>query len=406
MRRGSGGGPAASAVPHEWVEDESSLSRLVADARNEPLYYVDTEFHREKTYFPQLALLQVSFAGRIHLVDPMAADARLLEPLFTGPGTAVLHAAQQDLDVLTQSIGCVPARIFDTQIAAGFDGFSSPSLATLVSSLLGGSVPKGDRLTDWVKRPLTADQRNYAAADVLHLPDLHSLLVKRLTDRGRLAWAEEACEELRSRPVGPTDPDDAWLRVKDVRTLKGRARWVAREVCRWREERAMERDIPPRHILSDIAVLGIAQRAPRSVDELAGCRGLDRRQAEGRAGSAILDAVDRGVEESRKGELPFPSSDSDDLDRNLRHAVTLVGVWVAELARQSDLDPALLGTRRDIIELLAGNPSARLSRGWRSDILGRDIEMLVEGRTALTFHRDGAEMGLRLVPVEDQPRGK
>lgn len=406
MRRGAGGGPAAAPVEHEWVEDDSTLARLVSEAVDEPLYYVDTEFHREKTYFPQLALLQISFSGRIHLVDPLKADARLLEPLFKGRGTAVLHAAQQDLDVLTQSIGCVPARIFDTQVAAGFDGFSSPSLATLVSSLLGANVPKGDRLTDWVKRPLTADQRNYAAADVLHLPELHSLLVRRLTERGRLAWAEEACEELRCRPVGPTDPADAWLRVKDVRTLKGRARWVAREVCRWREVRAMERDIPPRHILSDIAVLGIAQRAPRSVEELASCRGVDRRQAEGRAGEAILDAVEAGTEEARAGELPFPSSDGDDLDRNLRHAVTLVGVWVAELARQSDLDPALLGTRRDIVELLAGSPAARLARGWRSDILGRDIEMLVEGRMALTFRREGSEMGLRMVPVEDGPRGK
>lgn len=406
MRRGSGGGPAAAPVDHDWVEDDAALESLVRGALGEPLYFVDTEFHREKTYFPQLALLQISIGGRISLIDPLRADARLLAPLFAGPGTAVLHAAQQDLDVLTQSIGCIPARIFDTQVAAGFDGFSSPSLATLASSLLGVSVPKGDRLTDWVKRPLTTDQRNYAAADVLHLPALHSLLVQRLTDRGRLEWAEEACEELRSRPVGPTDPDDAWLRVKDIRTLKGQSRWVARSVCRWREERAMERDVPPRHILSDIAVLGVAQRAPRSVEVLAGCRGVDRGMAEGRAGRAVLDAVETGVEESKAGDLPFPSSDSDDLDRNLRHAVTLVGVWVAELARKSDLDPALLGTRRDIIELLAGSQSARLSRGWRADILGRDIELLVDGRMALTFLRDGDDMGLRLVSVEEQSRGK
>ncbi|MFM7262269.1 MAG: hypothetical protein ACKO1X_00770, partial [Acidimicrobiales bacterium] len=105
MRRGAGGGPAAAPVEHEWVEDDPTLARLVSEAVDEPLYYVDTEFHREKTYFPQLALLQISFSGRIHLVDPLKADARLLEPLFNGRGTAVLHAAQQDLDVLTQSIG-------------------------------------------------------------------------------------------------------------------------------------------------------------------------------------------------------------------------------------------------------------------------------------------------------------
>lgn len=182
--------------------------------------------------------------------------------------------------------------------------------------------------------------------------------------------------------------------------MKGKSRWVAREICIWREERAMERDIPVRHVLSDISVLGVAQRAPRSTDELASCRGLDRKMAEGRTGAALLDAVERGLAAATRGDLAFPSPEGDDLEKDLRHAVTLVGVWVAELARQSELDPTLLGTRRDIVELLARNPSARLAHGWRADILGRDVEMLIEGRMALTFRRDGEDIGLRMVPVD------
>ena len=387
-------------MAHEWIDDDSRLREFVDSALNSDLYFMDTEFHRERTYFPQLALVQIAVGDRIALIDPVAADARLLRPLLEGRGTAVLHAAQQDLDVLSQSIDAVPSRMFDTQIAAGFAGFSSPSLATLVSSLIGGTVPKGDRLTDWLRRPLTVDQRNYAASDVVHLPALHRILRERLESRGRLSWAEEACEELRRRPTGPTQPGDAWLKVKDVRTLKGKSRWVAREICIWREERAMERDIPVRHVLSDISVLGVAQRAPRSTDELASCRGLDRKMAEGRTGAALLDAVERGLAAATRGDLAFPSPEGDDLEKDLRHAVTLVGVWVAELARQSELDPTLLGTRRDIVELLARNPSARLAHGWRADILGRDVEMLIEGRMALTFRRDGEDIGLRMVPVD------
>lgn len=406
MRRGPGGGQAAAPVAHEWIDDAGALRGFVDYALSVGDYFMDTEFHREKTYYPRLALVQILSGDRLALVDPLAVDAALLAPLFGSGALAVLHAAQQDLDVLSQSIGCVPSRIFDTQIAAGFVGYSSPSLANLVSSVVGESVPKGDRLTDWLRRPLTMDQRNYAASDVVHLPALHRALTADLDARGRLTWAEEACEELRIRPTGPGDINDAWLRVKDVRTLKGRSRWIARHVCRWREERAMELDVPVRHVLSDITVLGIAQRAPRSADELASCRGMDARRAEGRTGQALLDAVEAGVEAARGGELAFPVPEGEDLDKSLRHAVTLVGVWVAELARQSDLDPTLLGTRRDIVELLAGNSSARLAEGWRADILGRDVELLVEGRMALTFTREGAEMGLRMVPVGESERGK
>ena len=405
MRRGSGREGARSAeTPHEWINDDSGLDDFVAHACALDEYHLDTEFHREKTYFPRLALIQVRAGERTALIDPLAVDLARLRPLFEGPGLAVLHAAQQDLDVMMQSMGFVPSRIFDTQIAAGFIGYSSPSLVTLASALLKVNVPKGDRLTDWLRRPLTDDQRNYAASDVIHLADLRRIITDDLVSRGRLEWAEEAFEELRTRPVGPIDPNDAWLRVKDIRTVKGRSRWVAREVARWREERAMALDIPPRHVMSDIALLGVAQRVPSSADDLSSCRGIDGRVASGPHGEAILAAVRRGVDKATSGELAFPLPEGDELEKSMRPAVTLVGVWVAELARQSDLDPTLLGTRRDIVDLLAGTSGARLSHGWRADILGRDVEMLVQGRMALTFRGQNGSTGLAMVPVSDGNR--
>lgn len=400
MRRGQGSGGPAAETPHEWIQDDAALRDFVAHASGHPEYFIDTEFHREKTYYPRLALVQIGVGDRIALIDPLTVDLQLLRPLFHGDGTAVFHAAQQDLDVLNQSIGFVPDRMFDTQIAAGFVGYSSPSLVTLASSLLKVTVPKGDRLTDWLRRPLTADQRNYAASDVVHLPAIKQSIESGLESRGRTQWALDACEELRTKPSGPGDPDDAWLRVKDVRTLKGKARWVAQAVAAWRETRAQDLDIPPRHVLSDIALLGIAQRAPRTLDDLASCRGVDGRLSRGSTGENVLACVSRGLDRASSGELSFPAPEGEDLEKSMRPAVTLVGVWVAELARQSDLDPTLLGTRKDIIDLLAGNKDARLASGWRADILGRDIEMLIQGRMALTFRTSGAEMGLSMVPVE------
>lgn len=401
MRRGGGQpGQASPATAHEWIDTDRSLRDFVGASAGCGQYSIDTEFHREKTYFPRLALVQVRARDVTALIDPLAVDMSLVRPLFEGPDLAVLHAAQQDLDVLGQSIGFVPARIYDTQLAAGFVGYSSPSLVNLAASLLRVNVPKGDRLTDWLRRPLTNDQRNYAASDVEHLAAMKEIIDRDLEARGRTAWAEEACEELRTRKMGPGDPWDAWLRVKDIRTVKGRSRWVARHVARWREERAMDLDIPPRHVLSDIALLGIAQRVPRSLDDLSSCRGVDGRLARGATGEALLDAIDDALDDAEKGDLAFPSNDGDDLDKSMRPAVTLVGVWVAELARQSDLDPALLGTRRDIVELLSGTEGARLSSGWRADILGHDVELLVKGRRALTFSAGGMVSGLRMVPVD------
>lgn len=383
----------------EWIDDDDRLREFVAHASACPAYHLDTEFHRERTYFPQLALVQIEAGGRLAVIDPIECDAHLLVDLLESPSLAVVHAAQQDLDVLSQSIGAVPRQMFDTQLAAGFVGYSTPSLASLTHAIVGVNVPKGDRLTDWLRRPLTSDQLRYAASDVAYLSEIRGVLEAELERLGRLEWAMEACEELRVRPTGPAEPSDAWLRVKDVRTLKGRSRWVARSVARWREERAMDLDRPPRHVLSDIALLGVAQKAPDSADELAQCRGVDAGFARGSQGRALLDAVRRGIADARQGDLHFPAPEGEDLEKGMRSAATLVSAWISELARQKKIDPALLATRRDIVDLLTKSPSARLATGWRATIVGRDIEDLVEGRKALTFTGVGQDRGLRLLDV-------
>lgn len=388
-------------IDYIWVDSNHDVAQLITELLTVDFYYLDTEFHREKTYFPQLALIQIAASGKIYVIDPLTIDLDHFHALFESSAVCVMHAAQQDLDVLAQSVGSVPTRILDTQLLAGFLGYTQPSLASLLQTFLKITVPKGDRLTDWLRRPLTRDQLSYAASDVAYLEELLSLLVARLEEKGRTQWAHDACEELRQKKTGPQPPEDAWLRVKDVRTLKGRARWIAQSVAMWREERAMSLDIPPRHVLSDIAMLGIAQRAPRTTEDLLHCRGVDNRHANGAQGRALLDAIQRGVDNSSQGDLSFPSSDTDDLDKSLRSAATLVSAWITELARNSELDAGLLGTRRDINDLLSGVPGARLRHGWRAEIVGNDIEDLVSGRKALTFMQNGPDIGLRLVDVAD-----
>jgi ribonuclease D len=379
-------------VTYRWVDSQPEFNALIDCLCAEPRYALDTEFHRERTYFPKLALMQFAIDGETTLVDPLAVDLSALRRLFASESVAVLHAAQQDLDVLTHACGAVPARMYDTQLASGFLGYSTPSLVSLLMAELKVLAAKGDRLTDWLRRPLTPEQLAYAAADVDHLLALQDQLDKQIAELGRTQWVVEACEELRQRPASGTDPGQAWLRIKDVRMLKPRSRGVARALCEWRERRAMSVDVPVRQILPDLAVLGIAQRQPRTTHDLVQARGVEERHSRGTLGQEILDAVADG----QRDDIDLPPPDGEELDRQLRPAVALVSAWIADLARKQRVDTTLLATRADLVALLRGDSDARLLQGWRAELVGDGVQRLVQGKAGLTFDARG---GLRLIDV-------
>lgn len=382
----------------EWVAEQAEFERIVDELCGVERYAIDTEFHRERTYYPRLALVQIGWGGRIVLVDPLAVDVTSLRRLFAAPAVAVFHAAQQDLDVLTHVCGGVPEQLLDTQIMAAFVGYSTPSLSALLQGELGLSAPKGDRLTDWLRRPLTAEQQRYAANDVAHLLEVTDRLEAELGELGRLEWAKAACDEARRRPVGPVDPETAWLRIKDVRLLPARSRGVAQSLAAWRERRAAASDVPPRQVLSDLAVVGIAQRRPTVLADLAHARGVDERHSRGGIATEILAAVRDGLD--REVSLPVP--EGEELDRTLRPAITLVSAWVAEVARRERIDAAMVATRADLVAFLRRDPAARLAQGWRHELLGADVEAIVAGRAALGFDGRG---GLRLTAVDRPDAG-
>jgi ribonuclease D len=384
---------AASAThAYRWVDTDVELRSIIDRLVAEPRYALDTEFHRERTYYPKLALVQLAWPGELVLVDPLAVDVTALGRLFATDTLAVLHASQQDLDVLTHAAGCVPRRLFDTQVAGGFVGYGTPSLVALLQGELGVSPPKGDRLTDWLRRPLTVDQCAYAAADVAYLLEAKDRLTVRLAELGRLGWVDDACAELLSRSTAPADPDEAWTKLKDARSLRPRARAVAQSVAAWRERRAMSTDIPVRHVLPDLAILGIAQRQPTTERDLGQARGVDDRFSRGSIAAEILQAVRDGL----VAEPPEQRPGVEDLERELRPAVTLVSAWVSQVARDERIDASLLATRADLVALLRGDEGARLASGWRAELLGGGVRGLVAGTAALTFDGKGA---LKLVDL-------
>lgn len=369
----------------EWVDSEKTLDDVIDSVLGGSRYAIDTEFHREKTYYPKLALVQIRWGTQTALIDPLAVDPRRLARLFSSEILAVFHAAQQDLEVLRHASLEAPKNIFDCQVAAGFVGFSTPSLATLVQAVKKTSLSKGDRLTDWLRRPLTDQQCAYAADDVVHLFDLHDELTRQLTELGRVDWVSDACAELASRPTGPQDPSDAWLRLKESRALKGSARGVAQALAKWREERAMRNDLPPRRVMSDMALLGISQRIPKSVEELANVRGVDDRHLSAEYCKEIMTAVRDGA----KNSIVLPSTENDDVDKFARPALTLITAWVGELARKHKIDATLLATRSDITAFLRQSPNARLREGWRATLIGDDLTRILNGEVGLSVDRDG-----------------
>jgi ribonuclease D len=371
--------------PATMVVDPAGLRSLVADLAAEEFYGFDTEFHTEKTYVPDLALIQIAWADRVALVDPLAVDPAPLAEVFGGPGTAVVHAASQDLDVLMAACGTIPATVFDTQIVAGFLGMSSPSLARLVDQMLGVSLPKADRLSDWLERPISDRQISYAVNDVAYLLELRVVLTERLRTLGRLEWALDECDQVLGGRTPARVPEEAWWKLGDIRGMSRRTRGVAQEVAAWRERTAAETNRPRRMILSDLGLLAISQRPPRNAEELRRTRGVDGRHlAQGRA-AEILKAVNRGLDLA-PDHVHMPTEGRDAVAPAA--AVALCSGVVRQIADDLDFDQGLLATRADIAQLLSGEPS-RLDVGWRRTIVGDLLRRLIDGDVAAAFDRRG-----------------
>lgn len=369
----------------EWVEDDAGFAELVERLAGEDAYGLDTEFHRERTYHAHLALLQLSWRGGVAVVDPLAVDVAPLAKVLRGPGVCIMHAASQDLEILDRVCGTVPSRLFDTQVAAGFLGYSSVGLAGLVQGELGIKLPKADRLTNWLARPLSPEAVSYAASDVSHLHELHDLLVAQLDERGRRQWAEDECELHRRRAASPPVPERAWWKIKEARSLKGRAAAIAQTMAAWRERKAAAVDRPVRYVLADLAMVSMAQRPPASEDDLRRVRGLDEGKRRGGSAKELLAVVAEGLSLDLQA-VQVPANEA--VDRSRRAVASLVSAWAAQRAKELEIDAAILATRSDIESFLVDG-SGRLADGWRHDVVGEPIRALSAGEASLAVDESG-----------------
>ncbi len=370
-----------------WIAKQKDFDQLVDELVDAGAYALDTEFHRERTYVPRLALVQVATKNRIALVDPLAVDVAGMKRAFESSATCTMHAGSQDLEILETVCGEVPQRIFDTQIAALFSGYRATSLAKLVDDLLEVQLDKSAQLTDWTRRPLPEAEQRYAASDVAHLLDLRDVLIARLEEEDRLSWAEEEFERLRQRDRSRPDPETLWWKLRGKSKLRGKARGVAQELASWREQVAERENRPPRTILSDMALLSLAHRPARDIRDLRGVRNLDPKRF--KHTDDLLNAIGRGLELPAH-QLRLPPRKPENLAQ-VDGVITLCLAWLSQRAREERIDMSVLGTRDDVTELVLRQRS-RLTKGWRQTLVGHELESIIDGRAALCVNGTKLEL--------------
>lgn len=371
------------------ISDTADLAGFCARQKGADYVTIDTEFMRDRTYWPKLCLVQIAGPEETAAVDAQAAglDLAPLFDLLLDPGVVkVFHAARQDIEIFYHMTGKIPAPVVDTQVAAMVCGFGDAvSYESLAAKLAGARIDKSSRFTDWSHRPLTEKQLQYALSDVTHLRPAYEKLKRRIDKSGRGEWVEEEMRVLTDPATYQLDPRQAWRRLK-TRSENRRFLAVLREVAAWREEEAQTRDLPRNRVLKDESIIEIASHAPTTIDELARSRGMQRSFAEGRMGQAILAAVRRGL------DLPEPEAPTPeprlDLPGGLAPVIDLLRVLLKTKCEAHDVAQKLVASADDLAAIAADDDAdVPALTGWRRELFGEDALALKQGRLALTADR-------------------
>ena len=375
------------------VTDAAGVAEVVAEARRVGRCSLDTEFLWEKTFAPQLCLVQIAVGDVIWLIDPLA-DAPL-EPIGELVADAsvqkLMHAPAADLIAFGLHFGSVPANVFDTQIAAGFIGLTgSASLDRLLEAVLKVRLDHNETFSDWSRRPLKETQLLYAADDVRYLEQMVAAIAAQLEQRGRTTWATAEIERrFCGAEAAGGDPDRAWRKVQRRGRLSPQAQAVLIDVANWREAAARRRDQPAGWVMKDPTLVEIARAAPRSAADLQQIRGLGKTLGE-RDTADLLEAVASGL------KRPPPPAERS-VPQRIARQVEAVAALATPLARIRCLDvelaPELVANRADLDRYLeaivAGEDLSTLplGQGWRKDLLGDDLVRLVRGEVSLSLNQ-------------------
>ena len=344
---------------------------------------LDTEFIREKTYYPKLCLIQIATPDIIACIDPLTIDdMQPLWDLLLNPSCIkVFHAARQDLEIFYQLLGEIPQPLFDTQLVATVLGYGEQmGYGNLINKVLGIELKKGQARTDWLQRPLSPEQLEYAADDVRYLIQAYPPLVDKLEELKRSDWLADDFAELAKASLYEVVPDQIWQRVSGSTRLKGQQLAVLQQLAAWREQQAIQRDKPRKWILADDMLVGLAQHPPKDMAQLQRLRGLSENLIK-HHGDELLRIIKQG-QATPKDQWPtvkFKSRLSIEQDALVDSIMALVRLR----AVQNQITSTLLATRKDIDKIVQGERQVPLLSGWRAALAGNDVLAYLDGKLAL-----------------------
>ena len=368
----------------EYIDKPEQLPDLCSRISQESWIALDTEFLREKTYYPEFCLLQIATPEWVVCVDPIALpDLSTLFEVIDNPAiTKVLHSCRQDVEIFHRLTGKVTTPIFDTQIAAPLLGFQeNPGYAMLVSSFLNINLSKAHTRTDWSERPLSEAQIQYAADDVIYLCKIYKVMCQQLEELERIDWLDKDFELLNNPELYQISPSNAWLKVKGKNRLTGKQLSIIQRLTEWREKTAQLENRPKNWLIRDDLLLELAKLQPETVDELAKVRSINERSVR-RYGKVICQLINEA-----KTCAPIPLEDNGKSAKKTQKQEAVLDVLTAVVRMRADensINPMILASRKELEKLLFDEADNPVLSGWRYSMVGKELEGLLAGQFSLT----------------------
>lgn len=372
-----------------YIASQADLEAFLERASKHDVLAIDTEFLREKTYYPKLCLLQMGTAEETAIIDPFGIDdLTVIRPILENEKIVkLLHAGYQDIEIMLYDIGCVPHPLFDTQVAAALLGQTQQiGYGALVHSMCGVKLKKADSFTDWSARPLSDSQLKYAADDVIYLPKLYDIMTEKLKSKGRLSWLDDEFREMEKPESYLVDERERFRRLKHVGQLTRRQMAAAREMAAWREIEARKRNIPRRWVLTDEQIVESCRREPKKIDDLFMVRGI-RERLTTRDARELISLV-RAALDSAPDTWPEVQNNNRS-EQNVDIQVEMLMSIVRMRAKENDIAIPTLASTADVTAIARGHrKNIDLLKGWRREIVGNDLVDFMEERTILCI-QDG-----------------
>ncbi len=371
----------------QYIDTAEKLEQLCQQIATESWLALDTEFLREKTYYPKFCLLQIATPEWVVCVDPLAIKdlTPLFEAIYNPKIIKVFHSCRQDLEIFYQLTGKIPSPIFDTQIAAPLLGIQeNPGYAMLVSTFLNINLSKAYTRTDWSLRPLSAEQLQYAADDVIYLCQIYKIMRTKLIDLQRFDWLEDDFKFLNNPDIYDIKPENAWLKIKGKNKLTGKQLSIIQALTKWREQQAQTDNKPRNWLIRDDLLIELAKLQPITVRELANIRNINDRlvRTHGKLLCQLIsDARENPVSPLKDKRGSFKKTQQQEAILDVLTAIVRVR------AEENSLNPTILASRKDLEKLLF-HEDCPLLKGWRFGMIGRELQELLSGQYSLKLSRE------------------